>query len=128
MKPIAENQLQQRVVEAQPQGERLLAALREKIAMLDLPGEDITIPPFESFRFKLEDDPYSGAHTLRAAFFPKQSYCIGFLLFHSDGSSFAEYHVMRPHPIRSQWFIEAVEAWGRDEAIKTDVRMAVMPQ
>lgn len=57
-----------------------------------MPGEAIIIPPFEAARFTLEHDLYNGEQTLRVVFFPSQYYCIGFLLFHFDGSSFAEYH------------------------------------
>ena len=119
--------IKQRIASATAHGAELIAALQEKIAKLNLPGEPITIPPFEAARFTLEHDLYNGEQTLRAAFFPSQHYCIGFLLFHSDGSSFAEYHVMRPHPIRPQLFIEAVEAWVRDGKIQTDIRLAMMP-
>lgn len=127
MTELAGNALQQRVLQSRQQGELLLAALRERITALELPGERVGIPPFESARFKLEHDLYDGNHTLRAAFFPSEHYCIGFMLFHADGSSFAEYHVMRPHPARPQLFIEAVEAWGSVAGIKTDLRVVLMP-
>ena len=123
-----EAELQQRIAAATDNGVALLAALREKLAKLALPGESITIPAFEAARFTLEHDLYNGQQTLRAAFFPSQHYCIGFLLFHSDGSSFAEYHVMRQHPARPSLFIEAVEAWVRDGKIQTDTRLALMPK
>lgn len=120
--------IKQRIASAAQHGVALIAALQEKIARLNLPGEAIAIPPFEAARFTLEHDLYNGKQTLRAAFYPSQHYCIGFLLFHSDGSSFAEYHVMRPHPTRPEVFIEAVEAWVRDGKIQTDTRLAMMPK
>ena len=120
--------IKQRIASATAHGVELIAALQEKIAKLNLPGDVITIPPFETARFTLEHDLYNGERTLRAAFFPSQTYCIGFLLFHSDGSSFAEYHVMRQHPARPSFFIEAVEAWVRDGKIQTDTRLAMMPK
>jgi hypothetical protein len=119
--------VKQRIASATAHGVELIAALQEKIAKLNLPGEAITIPPFDAARFTLEHDLYNGEQTLRAAFFPSQHYCIGFLLFHSDGSSFAEYHIMRPHHSRPSLFIEAVEAWVRDGKIQTDTRLAMMP-
>ena len=118
----------QRIASAASQGAELIAALQEKIARLNLPGEALIIPPFEAARFTLEQDLYNGERTLRAAFFSSPTYCIGFLLFHFDGSSFAEYHVMRQHPTRPSLFIEAVEAWVRDGKIQTDLRLAEMPQ
>jgi hypothetical protein len=120
--------IKQRIASVSSHGVELIAALQEKIAKLHLPGEAIIIPSFEAARFTLEHDLYNGERTLRAAFFPSQTYCIGFLLFHSDGSSFAEYHVMRQHPARPSFFIEAVEAWVRDGKIQTDTRLAMMPK
>jgi hypothetical protein len=126
--PAEQQRIRQRIAAATAQGIELIAALQEKIAGLDLPGETIIMPRFEAARFTLEHDLCNGEQTLRAAFFPSPHYCIGFLLFHSDGSCFAEYHVMRLHPSRPSLFIEAVEAWVRDGKIQTDVRLAMMPQ
>ncbi len=123
-----EAELQQRVATAADNGKALLAALREKLAKLALPGDPIIIPDFEAAKFTLEFDKYNGQQTLMAAFYPSQFYRAGFLLFHSDGSSFAEYHVMRLHPSKPHLFIEAVEAWVRDGEIKTDTRLAMMPK
>ena len=120
--------LQQRVAAATVAGVALLAALREKLSTLSLPGEAITIPEFEAARFSLEYDKYNGEQTLMASFYPNPHYRAGVVLFHSDGSCFAEYHVMRPHPTTSMWFIESVQAWVRDGEIKTDMRLALMPK
>ena len=121
-------QLEQRVAAVAEQGRTLLAALREKVGGLNLAGEEIVIPPFEEAKFTLEYDLYNGQQTLMASFYPSQYYRAGFLLFHSDGSCFAEYHVMQLHPSKPRMFIEAVEAWVRDGEIKTDTRLALMPQ
>lgn len=120
--------LQRRVAAFTENGVALLAALREKLATLALPGEAITIPEFEAAKFTLEQDQYNGKQTLMASFYPTPHYRAGVLLFHSDGSSFAEYYVMRPHPTKSMWFIESVQAWVRDGEIKTDTRLALMPK
>lgn len=120
--------LQQRVAAATDSGVALLAALREKLSTLALPGEAITIPEFGAAKFSLEYDKYNGKQTLMASFYPTPRYRAGVLLFHSDGSCFAEYHVMRPHPTKPQWFIESVEAWVSGDEIKTDTRMALMPK
>ena len=121
-------QLEQRVAAVAEQGRTLLAALREKVGGLNLTGEEIVIPPFEEAKFTLEYDLYNGQQTLMASFYPSQYYRAGFLLFHSVGSCFAEYHVMQLHPSKPHMFIEAVEAWVRDGEIKTDTRLALMPQ
>ena len=126
--PTQQQLIKQRIAAASAHGAELIAALQEKIDRLALPGDAINIPAYDTARFTLENDLYNGKQTLRAAFFPSPHYCIGFLLFHSDGSSFAEYHVMQQHPTRPALFIEAVEAWVRDGQIQTDTRMALMPK
>lgn len=119
--------MERRIADAVARGTELIAALQQRLDRLGLP-EAIVIPPFETARFSLEKDSYSGEEALRAAFYPSQYYCIGFLLFHPDGSCFAEYHVMRQHPARPEWFIEAVEAWVRDGSVQTDMRQVSMPK
>ena len=121
-------QLEQRITEVSEQGKTLLAALREKVVGLKLSGEEIVIPQFEEAKFTLEHDLYNGQQTLMASFYPSEYYRAGFLLFHSDGSCFAEAHVMQLQPSKPHWFIEAVEAWFRDGEIRPDTRLARMPQ
>jgi hypothetical protein len=122
------DQLQQRVAEAKEQGVALLDALRARVSELNLGDVSVDIPSFETATFTLEYDQYNGQQTLMASFYPSQYYRAGFLLFHADGSCFAEYHVMQIHPAKPKWFIEAVEAWVRDGEVKTDTRLAAMPQ
>lgn len=120
--------LAERIAAATPTGQALLDALQARTDQLNLPGERIVLPTFESARFTLEQAPGDQGETLRAAFHPSEFYCIGFLLFHDDGNTYAEYHIMQIHPLRPQWFIEAVEAWLRDGTIRTDLRLARMPE
>jgi hypothetical protein len=120
--------LQQRIAAATEEGVALLAAMRAMVAKLKLPGEAIVIPEYEAAKFTLEHDQYNGQQTLMASFYPTPHNRAGVLLFHSDGSCFAEYQVMRPHPGKKAWFIESVQAWVRDGEIKTDMRLLLMPQ
>ena len=120
-------ELAARIDAATTTGQALLDALQARIDRLDLPGERITLPAFHCARFTLEQDASDQGVTLRAAFHPSEFYCIGFVLVHDNGSTYAEYHVMRLHPTRPRWFIEAVEAWLRDGEIRTDLRLAEMP-
>lgn len=123
-----EAELQQRVAAARDSGIALLAGLRDKIARLNLPGDPVHIPDFDSAKFTLEHDLYNGQNTLLASFYLSPSYRAGYLMFHSDGSNLAEYHVMRLHPGKPHLFIESVEAWTRNGEIKTDLKMAEMPK
>ncbi len=45
------------------------------------------------------------------------------MLFHADGSFFAEYDVIRDHPGDPRWFVEAVNAWGRGSDIRSEPRL-----
>lgn len=122
-------QLEQRVSAAAEQGKMLLAALKEKLAGLDLAAGMVAIPAFEEAQFTLERDLYDAAlTTLTASFYPRPRYRAGVLLFHADGSCYAEYHVMQQHPGKPDWFIESVEGWMRDGAVQTDLRLIAMPQ
>jgi hypothetical protein len=120
-------ELQQRIAAARADGLALLAALRAKISGLDLPTDTLVIPEFDAAEFSLEYDKYNGEKTLMASFYPRPRYRAGVLLFHSDGSCFAEYHVMCRHPAKPQYFIESVEAWSRDGQVRADLRLAMMP-
>ncbi len=119
--------LQQRIDAVRADGVALLAAMREKISALNLPPDSLVIPEFDAALFSLEYDKYNGQHTLMGSFYPRQHYRAGVLLFHSDGSCFAEYHVMCRHPVKPQYFIESVEAWSKEGKVKADLRMAMMP-
>src|SRR5512142_657394 len=102
--------VQLRIAAAAINGVALLAAMRDMVAKLKLPGEAIIIPEYEAAKFTLEHDQYNGQQTLMASFYPTPNNRAGVLLFHSDGSCFAEYQIMRPHPSKTLWFIESVQA------------------
>ncbi|HEY6093770.1 MAG TPA: hypothetical protein VIU93_02345 [Gallionellaceae bacterium] len=123
-----EAELQRRIAAVRDNGMALLEGLRAKLEKLALPGEPIHIPEFDTARFTLEHDLYNEQKTLMASFYLSPSYRAGVLLFHSDGSSFAEYHVMRLYPGRPHLFIESVEAWVSDGLVKTDLKTAEMPK
>jgi hypothetical protein len=47
----------------------------------------------------------------------------GELLFHADGSFFAEYDVIHVHARQPRWFVEVVTAWGRGSTLKSEARL-----
>jgi hypothetical protein len=63
----------------------------------------------------------------------ERGYRIGMLVFHPDGSCFADFDVVRMHPVDARWFVEAVEAWagapdGDDSAaVRADLRLLAAP-
>ena len=74
-------------------------------------------------RYRLERDPASGAESLVGEWRDARGQKQGNLVFHADGSFFVEYDVIRPHPKDPRWFVEAVEAWGRDPEIRAEARL-----
>jgi hypothetical protein len=53
---------------------------------------------------------------------------IGQIQFNSDGSFYAEYDVVQPHPSKKQFFVEAINAWGHENNIKTEAKLLELPQ
>lgn len=73
-------------------------------------------------------DPVNGQACLSAAWRDGHGQRKGSLQFNSDGSFFAEYDIVQPHPGDKRWFVEAVTAWGRDNRILTEPRLLALPQ
>ncbi len=73
-------------------------------------------------------DPVNGSDCLSATWRDKHGHRKGSLQFNYDGSFFAEYDIVQPHPGDSRWFVEAVTAWGRDNRILTEPRLLAMPE
>lgn len=77
----------------------------------------------EQAEFHLSRDPASGKDTLVGTWKNATGQKIGEVLFHADGSFFAEYDVIKNHPTDNRWFIEAVTVWGRGSNIKSELRL-----
>ena len=78
---------------------------------------------FEDAEFFLKPDPYSGEQTLEGIWRDEQKMKRGSILFHSDGTFYAEWDVVSPHPNKASWFVEAVTAWGKDDLVKSEPRL-----
>lgn len=83
-------------------------------------------PPVEAI-FRLQKDPSNGRYSLVGEWRDERGIKFGELLFHADGSFFVEQDVALPHPSRPKWFVEAVNAWGREGQIKAEARLLPMP-
>ena len=124
--------LQQRVTALHPRAEALCAALRREAERLYGAGVlDACVPGDAAYR--LERDAASGTDTLVGEWQDARGYRIGMLVFHGDGSCFAEFDLVRMHPEDPRWFVEAVEAWagapdgdaGGD--VRADLRILAAP-
>lgn len=111
---------------ATPAGEALLTAARAALARWQL-AQRVKIPLWREGHFSQQADPADGLASLRADFHTRSGQRTGHLLFHGDGSCYGEFDICLLHPTRPGWWIEAVEVWGRAEAVKCELRLLALP-
>ena len=117
--------LQQRLDVCLPLAAALCRALSDEASRLGFdPAILVGADPLTA-EFRLETDPASGDDSLLGEWFDRHRCRVGLLLFHADGSCFAEHDIIRPHPGKPRLFVEALEAWGRGQDIRCEAR--VMP-
>ena len=106
------------------EGEAICDRLVEEMHALGFGDGDLGgIPEYSKARFHLSQDPYSGGATLVAEWGDEQGLTVGSLKFHADGSFYAEYDVILPHPGEPRWFVEGVIAWGKDAILKSEPKL-----
>ncbi len=106
------------------QGEAVCARLLTEIHKLGfMPGQLSHAPVYDQAHFETSRDPYSGEDTLCIYWQNPRGHRIGQMKFHGNGSFYAEYDVVRPHPKDPRWFVEGVVAWGRDDIIKSEAKL-----
>ena len=103
-------------------GEQVCEALRKQVFDMGLPLDFID-PDLQRAEYSLSKDPASGEDSLIGIWRDPKGQKQGEILFHADGSFFAEYDVISEHPKKSRWFVEAVTAWGRDNNVKAEPRL-----
>jgi hypothetical protein len=108
--------------------DRIFECLCEEALKLGFANEELGFKHPQEASFRLERDPASCEYSLVGDWLSEQGMKLGTLLFHADGSFFVEQDVVRPHPKRSGFFVEAVNAWGRGDEIKAEARLLVMPE
>lgn len=110
-------------------GEDIYARLIAEMRKLGFRDEDLSgLPRYAEARFSTARDPYSGDDTLIAQWLDPHGRTVGGLKFHGDGSFYAEYDVVRPHPRDPRWFVEGVVAWGKGETIKSEPKLLPAPK
>jgi hypothetical protein len=115
-----------RFVDLSPLVYAVCRMLQEEVHKLGFPPEELRLMGADQASFRLERDPASGDHSLVGEWRDPHGGKVGSLAFHADGSFFAEQDVVRVHPKRPRWFIEAVTAWGRGDQIKAEPRLLPM--
>lgn len=119
--------LEASVVAQQVLGEKICEQLRFAIDKLGF-NEPQNYPVYQQASYQLIHDPYTGKDNLKLNWLDTNKQRIGFLQFNSDNSFYAEYDVVKPHPKKPQWFVEAVSAWGDAEEIKTEAKLLAIPE
>ncbi len=117
-------ELLQRIAQVAPLAHAICRAMQEEVFRLGIGSVYVDDPANAEYR--LSKDPASGQDSLLGEWRDPQGQKQGELTFHSDGSFYAEYDVIRVHPGNGRLFVEAVNAWGRDGQIKVEPRLMPM--
>lgn len=72
---------------------------------------------------ELRRDPFDGSEALYSEWRGLDGRRLGTALIRADGNLYAELDVVKPHPTDPRWFVEGVTAWGRQGAIKTELKL-----
>lgn len=102
--------------------------LYQEVIKLGFGTQEISLKRPHEASYRLERDPATCEYSLVGDWLSEQGMKLGTLLFHADGSFFVEQDVVRPHPNRSGWFVEAVNAWGKGDNIRAEARLLAMPE
>ena len=105
----------------------IVSRLAEEVVRLGFDPAEVILRPPSVAHYQLERDPSNGELGLVGDWLDASGMKVGSLLFHADGSFFVEQDIVRPHPNKKRWFVEAVNAWGRDGDIKAEARLLPMP-
>jgi hypothetical protein len=110
-------------------GNAVCRSIAENIAKLGFPLQTrIDLPNFDTAEFHLVTDPFTQSQDLVGYWYNAGKLRIGQIKFHGDGSFYAEYDVVQPHPRKRHYFVEAINAWGREDNIKTEAKLLDLPQ
>jgi hypothetical protein len=112
----------QRFERVQALGESVCDAMLMEVRRNGLP-KTVIDPALERAQFDLSRDPSDGNYSLIGIWRDANGNKQGEILFHHDGSFYAEYDVICEHPAKPQWFVEAVTAWGNPTQLKSELRL-----
>lgn len=118
-----DSELLMRITELRPLGEQVCAALESEYHKMGFADETNFGVDFDALVFALKRDPFSQLDSVEGIWLDGQRQRQGSLVFHADGTFFAEFDVVKPHPVKNQWFVEAVTAWGRGDDVKCEARL-----
>lgn len=71
----------------------------------------------------LRKDSFDGSQSLYIEWRTPTGALLGYILIHGGGQIYAEFDVLKPHPTKPQWVVEAITAWGNADNIKAEPRL-----
>ena len=107
--------------------DEIIKQMHEVALKLGFDASEVKIKPANEAEYRLEKDVSNGKYGLVGDWRDERGMKLGTLMFHPDGSFFVEHDIILPHPTKSKWFVEAVNAWGRDSVIKAEARLLRLP-
>jgi hypothetical protein len=121
--------LSEHIAANQPLAESVCQRLTDEINKLGFsPSSNLQYPRYAEARFELIKDPYTSTDNLACYWYDARQQRVGRLQFNSDATFYAEYDVIKPHPVKSKWFVEGVTAWGKADHIKAEAKLLPMSE
>jgi hypothetical protein len=111
----------------EPLAQTIMLCLNEQVEKLGF-EEPIALSPISEADYRLDKDPADGEYSLIGEWRDAAGAKLGNLMFHADGSFYVEHDVVRNHPLKANWFVEAVHAWGKEDNIKAEARLLLLPE
>ncbi|HEX4975629.1 MAG TPA: hypothetical protein VFV48_07080 [Pseudomonadales bacterium] len=74
-------------------------------------------------RYELRRDTLDDSESFYGEWRSANAQLEGTVLIHANGQVYAEFDVLKPHPTDKRWFVEAVTAWGRNNMLKSELKM-----
>jgi hypothetical protein len=123
---MSQSELDERIEQLSPLVAAVCRTLQDEVHKMGFEEGDVAIGELADAAFWLDTDPASGEPSLIGEWRDDKGMKVGGMAFHADGSFFAEHDVVRTHPSKPRFFVEAVTAWGRDDTIKSEPRLLPM--
>lgn len=115
--------INQRTSEVEQWGSEICQDMTKAIQALGFTDVQIPTINFSDADFALATDPFTQKQALKGIWYGANQLKVGEIIFQVDGSFYAEYDVVQPHPTDKRWFVEAITAWGQEGNIKTDASL-----
>lgn len=128
METNSNQEVENRYAEIQTLAEHIGQRFEEEVIKLGFDEQTVKLMSPAEARYYLEFDPGSCTSSLKGDWIDNRGMKQGSLVFHADGSFFVEQDVVKAHPKKKNWFVEAVNAWGRDSDIRAEARLLPMPE